>query len=288
MTQEQWLLPVKPLTAEEIERRELTQLRSDDKPKEGQRGEVAGVQEVKSYYAGTVPRPTGPNVGGEDFKKDDEKFLFSGMSIQQYHEQLACPKRLVECPRKCLEWVQFEVLQNHMENMCTKREAKKLVCRLGCGALFGGLVEQLIEAEEDRHGHETDECIFRVVRCNWRFQDGTFCAAQMMAKDRDEHKEYHLELLGITTYLVPGTYLYRIPKKVTRIKVQVWGGGGGGGHFKSRQGAPGGGGAFIECILKVDPYDIFEVVVGSGGGFDLFYTVDPILNCLNNMTIHSF
>jgi hypothetical protein len=45
----------------------------------------------------------------------------------------------------------------------------------------------------------------------------------MMAKDRDEHRDYHLALQGISTYVVAGTYLYTVPKKITRLKVQLWG-----------------------------------------------------------------
>ena len=56
-----------------------------------------------------------------------------------------------------------------------------------------------------------------------------------MAKDREEHRDYHLALQGISTYLVAGTYIYNVPKRVNRLKIQVWGGGGGAGHFKNRK-----------------------------------------------------
>ena len=32
------------------------------------------------------------------------------------------------------------------------------------------------------------------------------------------------------------------------------------------QGGNGGGGAFVEAIISVDPYDVLELVVGAGGG----------------------
>lgn len=188
-----------------------------------------------------------------------------GITVQQYHETEECPKRLISCPRQCLEWVPFDVLEHHLQELCTRRPAKPIYCRLGCGACFGGTVEKLLEAEDDRLMHETDQCDFRIVRCNWKFDDGRFCAAQLMAKDRDEHRDYHLALMGITTYLVPGTYLYRLPRGVSRIKIQAWGGGGGSGYFLNRRGGAGGGAAFVECILNLEPYDVLEIVVGSGG-----------------------
>lgn len=65
--------------------------------------------------------------------------------------------------------------------------------------------------------------------------------------------------------MVAGTYVYNVPKKVTRLKVQLWGAGGGGGHFKGRKGGFGGGGAFVESIISVEPFDVLEVVVGAAG-----------------------
>lgn len=188
------------------------------------------------------------------------------ITVQQYHETEECVKRLVACPRNCLEWVVFEKLEHHLEELCTKRPAEPIFCRQGCGASFGGDVDKLIEAEDDRLQHETEECMYRLVRCNYRFEDGRMCAAQMKACDRDEHRDYHLMLAGITTFKVPGTYVYRVPKGVFKLKVQLWGGGGGSGYFLDRQGGSGGGGAFVEVIIAVEPHDTLEVVVGSGGG----------------------
>jgi hypothetical protein len=149
--------------------------------------------------------------------------------------------------------------------MCTKRAAKPLLCRIGCDAQFGGTVEQLIEAEDERLMHETEQCLMRMVRCNWKFDDGRMCASQLMAKDREEHRDYHLSLMGITTFKVPGTFMYRVPKKVTRLKIQCWGAGGGSGYFKGRQVSDGGGGAFVEVFIEVIPHDTLEIVIGSGG-----------------------
>ena len=73
-----------------------------------------------------------------------------------------------------------------------------------------------------------------MVRCNWKFEDGRICAAQVRATERNEHRDYHLELLGVSTYPVAGTYTYKVPRGVTRLKIQVWGGGGGSGWVNSR------------------------------------------------------
>jgi hypothetical protein len=116
------------------------------------------------------------------------------ITYQQHHETEECPKRLVVCPKNCLEWVCFEVLEDHLLNRCTKRPAKPMECRLGCGATFGGMVETLIQAEDDLLYHEQEECDFRMVRCNWVYDDGKICAAQMKATEREEHRDYHLTL----------------------------------------------------------------------------------------------
>lgn len=77
--------------------------------------------------------------------RDEEDLVFEGMTVQQYHEQLGCPKRLVPCPNMCHEWVVFDTLDEHVHKLCVKRPAKPILCRLGCGASFGGLTEQLLE-----------------------------------------------------------------------------------------------------------------------------------------------
>eukprot|EP00981_Chlorochromonas_danica_P012742 scaffold5382_cov162-Ochromonas_danica.AAC.4 len=195
-----------------------------------------------------------------------ENSVLGMVTNQQYHETEECVKRLVICPLQCLEWVCFEELDKHLSERCVKRSAKPLECRLGCGTKFGGTVEMLIQAEDDRLLHETDECELRVVRCNWLYDDGKECAAQMRACDRAAHRDYHLMALGVTTYTVPGVYIYRIPKKITRLKVQLWGAGGGSGYFHGRQGGDGGGGAYVEAILVVEPFSVLEITVGEGGG----------------------
>lgn len=187
------------------------------------------------------------------------------ITYQQHHELQDCPKRLVYCPNQCLEWVVFEDLEKHFNEQCSKRPAKHIFCRLGCDKEFGGNVELMLLAEEERLNHEREECQYRNVRCNWKFEDGRICAAEMLAKDRLAHRELHVVDLGVATYLVSGTYLYKVPSKVDKLKIKIWGAGGGSGYFKHRKGGGGGGGAFLEVILNVEPYEVLEIVVGSGG-----------------------
>jgi hypothetical protein len=183
-----------------------------------------------------------------------EALTVGTVTQQQYHETDECPKRLVMCPKNCLEWVVAELMDKHLTEQCTKRPAKPILCRNGCGEKFGGQVETLIQAEDERLQHEQEECFLRVVRCTWQFDDGRVCAAQMRANEREEHRDYHLTLQGMMTYSIPGTYLYKVPKKLTRLKVQLWGGGGGSGFFQGRQGGSGGGGAYVEVSARAMHY----------------------------------
>ncbi len=187
------------------------------------------------------------------------------VAYQQFHEENECVKRLKPCPRQCLEWATFEDMPRHLDYYCVKRPANPILCRLGCQKIFGGRVEQMIEAEDERLEHELEECEFRMVRCNWKNSDGSFCAAQVRCNERDKHREMHIEKMGIHCYLVPGTYIFRVPPRIFRLKLQAWGAGGGSGHFKGRGGGGGGGGAFVEVIMNVSPHDVLEIVVGSGG-----------------------
>jgi hypothetical protein len=85
-------------------------------------------------------------------------------TVQEHHELQECPRRLVHCPLKCTEMVIFEELDRHLTEECVKRPAKPCTCRLGCDAQWGGTVGELINAEEERFQHETEECIYRQVR----------------------------------------------------------------------------------------------------------------------------
>lgn len=236
-----------------------------------------------------VPCPTGcdlklseeewlrEHVEERDIEKEENENVMKNMSTvvsvdttpvipyQQYHEESECPKRLIPCPRQCLEWIVFDQLQHHMDIMCIKRPAQELICTLGCGESFGGEVAMMIEAENDRQYHEQNICMYRQVRCNWRNKDGSMCAAQINAMDRNAHRDEHIEKLGISTYTYPGVYLYKVGDNVKILKIQLWGAGGGSGHFKDRKAGSGGGGAFVEALLYVEPHQVFEVRVGSGG-----------------------
>jgi hypothetical protein len=59
--------------------------------------------------------------------------------------------------------------------------------------------------------------------------------------------------------------MYTVPSGTRRLKVQLWGAGGGSGYFLDRKVGYGGGGAFVEAILEVNPFDVLEIVVGAGG-----------------------
>ncbi len=195
-----------------------------------------------------------------------EQAVVGEMTVQQFHETMECPKRLIMCPLQCLEWVCAENLDRHMKDLCTKRPADPIFCRLGCGMQFGGRIENLLEAEDERIEHENEECIYRIVRCNWVYDDGKLCAAQMKATERDAHRDYHMTHVGIFTYSVPGIYTYKTDRKSARFKIQLWGAGGGSGYFYGRQGGDGGGGAFVEVIIDIEPYSVLELTVGAGGG----------------------
>jgi hypothetical protein len=233
MSEEDWMKPQFTLTQEELDELALREIKRQDE--------------------------------GISVESDHADLLKDKVSRQQYHETEECIKRLVVCPRQCLEWVVFEKLQHHLDELCTKRPADPIFCRLGCGAVFGGDVDKMIQSEDERMEHETEQCDLRMVRCNWQFPDGNMCAAQMRACDRQEHRDYHLLLVGVTTHTVAGTHLYKVPKRINKLKIQLWGAGGGSGNFLSRQGGNGGGGAFVEAIIDVEPYDVLEIVIGTGG-----------------------
>ena len=165
-------------------------------------------------------------------------------------------------------------LDNHVNALCPKRPGKVLTCRLGCGCSFGGNVEEQLDSEEARYVHETDDCPNRLVKCSWTFGPGKTCGAMVIAKDRDKHRESHIIETGVSTFLCPGTYIYKVPEKVPTIKCQVWGAGGGSGCFRGRRSGSGGGGAFIEVILKVNAHDVLELIVGEGGKAGIYGKTD--------------
>lgn len=109
--------------------------------------------------------------------------------------------------------------------MCPKRPGKVLHCRLDCGHSFGGRIEEQLDAEEERYIHEAEDCELRMVRCTWRYGGGKTCGAMVVAKDRNLHRDEHIILTGVAVYKTPGLFTYKVPDKVTHIKIQVWGAG---------------------------------------------------------------
>jgi hypothetical protein len=153
----------------------------------------------------------------------------TAVAWRELHEIHECACRLTPCTAKCGEWVFIRDLEHHLEALCVKRKCKPIGCRLGCKATFGGEFSLVVQAEEDRIWHERESCPMRTVRCTW-----TGCSAMVTAKDRNAHRDMHLQALGISVYTVPGTYSYVVPKRVNTLKVQLWGAGGGSGCFKVR------------------------------------------------------
>jgi len=71
-------------------------------------------------------------------------------------------------------------------------------------------------------------------------------------------------------YDTPGSYAFTIPEGVTSLSVQAWGAGGGG----AVQSAQGGGGGYAQSQISVNPSDIVEIYVGTGGGIATSTTCD--------------
>ena len=163
----------------------------DDKHKPGRNNNIESKSEI---FYGDSHHTTQNNNKNNNNNVDNTTVGI--MTTQQYHETEECPKRLVMCPMNCLEWIIADVLDKHLVEQCTKRPAKPIICRLGCGMEFGGSVDLLIQAEDDRLQHENEECNLRLVRCNFVFHDGRMCAAQMKACDRNEHRDYHITMQG--------------------------------------------------------------------------------------------
>jgi len=75
-----------------------------------------------------------------------------------------------------------------------------------------------------------------------------------------------------------GTYNFTTPGNCTALDVTLIGGGGNGGNgttgSTSVSGGGGGGGGIIRAIVPVVPDNIYQVVVGSGGGISKFLGLD--------------
>ena len=284
LTEEDWLRPWKPEEGSTVSNEESSVVSSQnsvqDASRKAENEESSGKQNSVSLGSPTSRssrRNSFSTTSTPSPRRRNNRAKPTQVSVQEYHEQHECVRRLIPCPRRCLEWSAFEDMPHHMDVQCVKRPSIPQYCRLGCGAKFGGLQGLLLDAEEELMTHEQEECPYRQVRCTWKFEDGTRCVAQIKAKDRDHHRDLHITALGIITYVVAGTYTYRVPEGVTRLKVQLWGAGGGSGLFYDRGGGAGGGGAFVEAIINVEPLDVLEIVVGAGGGAGVRgHAVDPV------------
>ena len=137
--------------------------------------------------------------------------------------------------------------------VCLRRPIPPMPCDLGCGFGFEGGSDRLLEIEAERNEHEIYLCPNRVTKCtfvdNLRGVEAVTCGKEIMAKFRRTHRRHHFERFGIVTYSVAGEYTYRVPKKRTELRVQMWGAGGASGHIMDgryvhamqRRGAGGGG-----------------------------------------------
>ena len=100
--------------------------------------------------------------------------------VRKRHNTVECPKRRVECPRDCGQAVVFDEMDEHLEVLCPKRPVPPLPCRLGCGVVFKGGWDQLLQLEEDRDEHEREICPERMVRCD--YED---CMARLVSPFRN-------------------------------------------------------------------------------------------------------
>lgn len=187
-TEEEWLAPYVPPEDVPDEASEDDALSRDDTDSEDD------AADLEAFYGPVFGRELAQEGGGEDPTLDDgtaitaagsiaatavsaaaESHLsgslaessfaqYPELTVQRHHEEKECPRRLVGCPRRCGEWINFEDLKVHVDTLCVKRPFPPLVCRLGCGETFSGGVHRMLQCEEDRIEHETEMCINRTVR----------------------------------------------------------------------------------------------------------------------------
>jgi len=186
----------------------------------------------------------------------------------QFHEEQECPKRLISCPNLCGEKISFIDIPHHMSKTCPKRPSKPLMCRIiGCNKTFLGGIDQALQCHEERLHHEGNCCSFRLVVCKWKG-----CGKSIIASEMDKHRIEHVKERGIKIFTKEGNHIYEVPERCKQIKVQIWGAGGGSGHlWKYGKGGNGGGGAFIEALLKVSSKEKLYLCVGEGGKHGEYY-----------------
>ncbi|KAL7683192.1 putative EF-hand domain pair, double-stranded RNA-binding domain, ankyrin repeat-containing [Plasmopara halstedii] len=172
-----------------------------------------------------------------------------------------CSHRIVFCPRECGVWLpHFELEESHFKNLCVKRPAGNLHCRLGCGQVYRGGSNELLTLEQIRIAHEEDDCELRKVKCTW-----PKCDAMILANERKNHRRAHLLSSGISNFVTAAVHEYKVPRDVKQLKLQAWGAGGGSGLLRNHFVGHGGGGAFVEGICPVYSGEILYFSIGSGG-----------------------
>jgi hypothetical protein len=73
-------------------------------------------------------------------------------------------------------------------------------------------------------------------------------------------------LVSVTSWTVPGTYSFTIPKTYSLVATIAGGGGGGGiGDLGYSGCGGGGGGAIVSIPIAVTPGDVYTIIVGTGG-----------------------
>jgi len=99
------------------------------------------------------------------------------------------------------------------------------------------------------------------------------CAvASAPAEDTGDRLAENLAEPGRTpskVFAAVGTHQFVVPRGVSALTVEAWGGGGGGGSGKQAQ-ARGGGGAFARATIAVKPGDRLRFHVASGGASSQF------------------
>ena len=163
-----------------------------------------------------------------------------------FHENKTCPNRLVLCPQKCGIWVSLALLDQHTVERCLLRPVSDMSCRNGCGQIFYGTTNKLIELETERMLHEIEECPERRMVCQFKN-----CDAKIKAKESIAHQKSHLYQDGLSTFRTAGVATFTVPPRTKKIKIQIWGAGGGSGHLRRQKAGAGGGGAFLQGTLFV-------------------------------------
>ena len=152
-------------------------------------------------------------------------------------------------------------------------------CRLNCGKVWVGGMDRFKAMMQERE-HERDQCEERIVRCDWvDIKKDMRCMAEMSEGPTGASPRTWKHSESVTFGFMEDTL--RRSKKTRELKFQLWGAEEaviylgvrcGGGH--------GGGGGYIEGILKVTPGETLDIVVGEGGGKGVHGVLIPDKNRL--------